>query len=104
MELMEADLDVGKIELYLHEQVKPEVAPQRIIVMVHMPHVRAWGHDPNRELVYRWIGGPLAVGDIVVCPPTPFYPQDFEGIVTSLDASHHPYKGPVKTVRPKEES
>lgn len=90
------------------EVVKPKKG-QRVIVEVYLPHVAEYGHDPSRGLVYGWPGGPLCVGDLVLCPGTSFQPGGWTGIVTSLDASGHPYKGQVRMLlgrvqRPEEES
>ena len=68
----------------------------RVLVQAHLPHVEQWNRDPNVDLVYLWPGGPLQVGDLVICPPTPLHGATFVAIVTSLDASSHPYKGPAK--------
>ena len=89
-------------EMFVYDE-EAEAAKERILVMAHLPHLKDYGHDPNRELVYRWAGGPIEVGDLVECPPTPLRPKPFTAIVTSLDASRHPYKGPVKTISKKVE-
>lgn len=73
----------------------------RVMVQVHMPHITRWVNaDPLRDLVYSWPGahGPLAVGDLVICPPSPRHCGTFTGIVTSLSAEGHPYRGPVKAL------
>jgi hypothetical protein len=78
----------------------PDEQPEaRIVVQAYLPQVATFGHDGNRDLVYQWPGGDsLKVGDIVLCPKTPRGRDDFEAMVVSLDASNHPYKGPVKSI------
>lgn len=99
---------IEDIEKWLRDQdkVKPasdvdeeeELGPRRVLVEVYLPHVKKYGRDPHMALVYRWRKGPLHVGDLVLCPPTPRHRFSFTGIVISLDASQHPYKGPVKDI------
>jgi len=76
--------------------------PQLVVVAVHLPHVVEYGlPDPNLELVYRWPGGalgPINEGDLVLCPGTRLHPKEWTGIVTSLDASNHPYSGYVRNL------
>jgi hypothetical protein len=88
--------------LELIEQQENALAPRsRVVVQAYLPHVTQYNKhfDPLRDLVYRWRGGePLAVGDLVLCPKTPLGPSDFVAIVVSLDASNHPYKGPVRSI------
>jgi len=84
----------------LMEMLEVQPATSRVIVQGHLPHVKQY--NPNfetmRDLVYSWPGGPLAVGDIVLCPKTPYGPGPFEAIVVSLDAADHPYRGPVRSI------
>lgn len=89
-------------ELIREVFVEVEHKRDRVLVQVYMPHVQKWfpKADTVRDLVYRWPGkfGPLAVGDLVVCPATKRHPKNFTGIVTSLDADSHPYRGPVRNL------
>lgn len=77
------------------EVVEPKKG-QRVIVEAYLPHVTQYGWNPNLSLVYGWPGGPLEVGDLVRCPGTDRQPSGWVAIVVNLDASGHPYKGPVK--------
>lgn len=99
----EADMAVEELILGAFEDV--DFSNERVLVQVHMPHIKKYlpKVDPLRDLVYRWPGklGPIAVGDLVICPPTPRHSGTFVGIITSLDASAHPYKGKVKNLRGK---
>lgn len=80
----------------------PQVSPQLVLVAVHLPHVLNYGlPDPNLELVYRWPGGafgPINEGDLVLCPGTAKHPENWVGIVTSLDANDNPYTGYVRNL------
>lgn len=72
---------------------------RHVVVMAETEYISiATGRVPISELTYLWPGGPLEVGDMVLCPPTPWMSAPFKAIVVSLDASDHPYKGPVKTL------
>jgi len=84
----------------LMEMLDTQPADSRVIVQAYLPHVTQYSatFDPMRDLVYSWPGGPLAVGDIVLCPKTPLGPGPFEAIVISLDGADHPYKGPLKSI------
>lgn len=42
----------------------------RITVMLDLPHLKKYGREPTRELVYG-CNFAVAVGDLVSCPPTP---------------------------------
>lgn len=67
----------------------------KVRVMAHLPHVQRWGHQPTHEMTYGWPGGPLAIGDLVACPPTPLgNGRCFVGVVTAFGDGG--YKGPVK--------
>ena len=77
------------------EVVEPKKG-QRVVVEAYLPHVQQYGWNPSASLVYGWPGGPLAVGDLVLCPGTSLQPAGWKAIVVSLDASGHPYKGPVR--------
>lgn len=91
LDLTDAGLDQALREL--NELMKR----RRVVVMASTDYISVeTGPVPVSELVYGWPGGPLAVGDVVLCPPTPWMSAPFEAIVVSLDASGHPYKGPVK--------
>ncbi len=102
MEVLELN-PVEELVAEVFEEV--DFTQDRVLVQVYMPHIRQYisGVDPMRDLVYRWPGkfGPLAIGDLVICPPSPRHKKTFVGIVTSLDASSHPYKGPCKSLRGK---
>ena len=87
---IEAAANAGVMEV-----VEPKKG-QRVIVQAYMEHVQQYGWNPNADLVYGWPGGPLAVGDLVLCPGTNLKPDGWKAIVTNLDASGHPYKGPVR--------
>lgn len=76
---------------------------QRVVVQAYLPHVTQFGWNPNNDLVYGWPGGPLEVGDLVRCPGTNLQPSGWAAIVVSLDASGHPYKGPVRMLLGKAE-
>jgi hypothetical protein len=93
-------LDTPDVETIGLEQIETSPNDERIIVLVDMPHLAEWGYDTSRELVYRYrLPDPIAVGDAVVCPPSPLSRgEEFTGIVLSLDASAHPYKGPARDV------
>lgn len=92
---VEFDEIVGRLEVLNEEDVKPK--RRRVIVVAHLPHLKEYGHEPTRELVYGCTFA-VAEGDRVLCPPTPLRPKPFEALVVSLDASGHPYKGPVKNL------
>lgn len=83
--------------------VEPKPAG-RVVVQAYLKHVKRYGHDPSLDLVYRWPGGALAVGDLVLCPKTPMGPGPFVAMVVSLNGDDHPYKGPVKTIIRKVEA
>lgn len=69
----------------------------RITVMLDLPHLKKYGREPTRELVYG-CSFKVAVGDLVSCPPTPRGKNKWTtGIVVALDGGH--YRGPVKFVR-----
>lgn len=85
----------------LQEMFDTQPADSRVVVQAYLPHLKNYFDgqiDPLRDLVYSWPGGPLAVGDIVLCPQTPRGPGPFEALVVSLDGADHPYKGPVKSI------
>lgn len=77
----------------------------RITVMLDLPHLKKYGRNPTRELVYGCTFK-VAIGDLVSCPPTPRGKNKWTtGMVVALDGGH--YKGPVKFVKkikPKPES
>jgi hypothetical protein len=84
------------------EIVEVDTSARRVVVMASTGYMNRFeGKVPVSELVYRWPGGPLAVGDMVLCPPTPWLSAPFEAMVVSLDASGHPYQGPVKSIMRK---
>lgn len=80
-------------------EVVEDTSARRVVVMASTGYMNRFeGKVPISELVYLWPGGPLAVGDMVLCPPTPWMSAPFEAIVVSLDASNHAYQGPVKSI------
>lgn len=92
------DSAVREIEVGMLEQLFDLTPDSRVIVQAYLPHVKKYGRDPNYELVYRWKGGPLKVGDLVLCPKTPMGPGPFKAIVVSLNGNEHSYTGPVKSI------
>jgi hypothetical protein len=68
----------------------------RITVLLDLPHLKQYGYDPTRELVYGCTFA-VSVGDLVSCPPTPRHGRWTTGIVVALDGGH--YRGRVKQVR-----
>lgn len=68
----------------------------RITVLLDLPHLRRYGHQPTRELVYG-CNFAVAVGDLVSCPPTPLNNTWTTGVVTALNGGG--YRGRVKYVR-----
>lgn len=89
------DKAIGELEVLLEEDLKPQ--RQRVVVLAQLDHLKDYGHNPTRELVYG-CSFPVSEGDAVICPRTPLYQHEFVGVVISLDASTHPYKGPVKNL------
>lgn len=86
---------LAQLELLFEEDLKPK--RRRVIVVAYLEHIEKYGHTPMRELVYG-CDFAVAVGDQVICPPTPMLHENFTAMVVSLDASEHPYKGPVKNL------
>lgn len=77
-------------------QTNPE-EDDHITVMLNLPHLAKYGRPTTVELVYGCTF-PVAVGDAVLCPPTPRgEPTWTTGVVVALDGRG--YKGPVKYVR-----
>lgn len=78
--------------------VEERVVPKknRITVMLDLPHLAKYGRTPTRELTYG-CNFKVAVGDLVMCPPTPLHHQWTTGMVTAL--THNGYKGRVKFVK-----
>lgn len=68
----------------------------RITVMLDLPHLKKFGREPTRELVYG-CNFKVAVGDLVSCPPTPHKSSWTTGMVVALNGNG--YRGPVKYVR-----
>lgn len=69
----------------------------RIIVMLNLPYLEDYGMP---TIIYPTYGCtfPVAIGDQVLCPPTPRGDGSWNvGIVTALNGGD--YKGPVKYVR-----
>ena len=79
----------------LDERSKPDDG--RITVLLNLPHLKSFGIDPVVTLVYG-CNFPVAVGDLVRCPPTPRYGKWTTGQVIALNGGS--YKGPVKFVKP----
>lgn len=70
---------------------------KRITVMLDLPHLKKYGREPTRELVYG-CDFRVAVGDLVSCPPTPRGKNKWTtGMVVALDGGS--YKGRVKYVK-----
>lgn len=97
---LEIDLDADIDEIIRRIlAADPEPIPaRRVLVEAYLPHVKKYGHNPTLRMVYMWRGGKLALGDLVLCPPTPLRNSAFTGVIVSLDASNHPYKGPAKHI------
>ncbi len=94
-----ATQEVAALEQLFALKHESELGPRLVVVGVHLPHVVSYGlPDANLELVYRWPGGELNVGDLVLCPGTKLHPEPWTGIVLSLDASNHPYAGYVRNL------
>jgi hypothetical protein len=92
-------LDIDATLALMEQQLIEPDPDSRIIVQAYLPHMADYGMDPMRDLVYvNGTGEQLAVGDLVLCPPTPKRSTTFEAIVVSLDGSQHPYKGPCKSI------
>ncbi|MFJ2662630.1 hypothetical protein [Arthrobacter koreensis] len=68
----------------------------RITVMLDLPHLKKYGRNPTKELVYG-CNFKVAVGDLVSCPPTPRNGKWTTGIVVALNGNG--YRGPAKNVR-----
>lgn len=69
----------------------------RIQVVVNMAHLIKFGHSPFKELTYD-ADFPVAVGDIVACPPTEKTSRWSVGMVSQVpDGSG--YTGVAKMVR-----
>lgn len=70
---------------------------KRITVMLDLPHLKKYGREPTRELVYG-CNFKVSVGDLVSCPPTPRGKNKWTtGMVVALDGGH--YRGAVKFVK-----
>lgn len=79
-----------------------EIPPgRRILVQANLPHLRNYARDPHPALSYG-CDFPVALGDTVLVPPTPKDVRWTEGLVVGLGPSD--YHGPVKAVKPKEQS
>lgn len=92
------DSIVGNLTVVdLRQATRPE--DDRITVLLDLPHLKQYGHDPTRELTYG-CNFEVKVGDQVRCPPTPFHNKWTVGLVVGLSANG--YKGPVKYVKPME--
>lgn len=77
-------------------QAKKKPRSDRIRVLVNLPHLEKYGHEPTVELVYG-CQFEVSIGDAVKCPPTPLYGKWSTGIVIALDGKG--YRGPVKQVK-----
>lgn len=64
-----------------------------VLVKVKMPHIAKYGRSVEMSLVYG-VNFPVAVGDLVRCPPTRLNSKWSTGRVTKLDPKG--YKGRVK--------
>lgn len=90
------DIVDGLVAQDLGSSTLPEDA--RILVLLDLPHLANYGRGTTAELVYGCTF-PVAVGDTVLCPPTPRGPSTWTvGVVVSLDGVTY-YTGPVKYVR-----
>lgn len=72
----------------------------RITVLVHLPHLAEFDRPTTTELVYG-CNIAVAVGDQVICPPTPRTNKPHTGVVTALDGGQ--YRGPVKYILGKKD-
>jgi hypothetical protein len=61
---------------------------QRVTVLIHHPKM------PQSSEVTYGCKFEVAVGDAVLCPPSPLWPEPFTGIVTALTGGT--YSGPIK--------
>lgn len=76
----------------------PAFEDARIVVLLELPHLAKYGRETAVELVYGCTFS-VAVGDVVLCPPTPRGPSEWTaGVVVSLDGKKL-YTGPLKYVR-----
>ena len=71
----------------------------RILVKANLQYLRNYARDPHPALSYG-CDFPVALGDTVLVPPTPKDTRLTEWTVVGLGPSD--YRGPVKSVRPKE--
>lgn len=102
----EPELDVNQhfndlVRNYAAEMAGSSPLPEdaRITVLLELPHLANYGRETTVELVYGCTFL-VAVGDVVLCPPTPRGPSTWTaGVVTALDGKG--YAGPVKYVRKK---
>lgn len=67
-----------------------------VTVRVHLPHVAKYGQAPTMALTYGCTFD-VAIGDTVLCPPTPRHPKWTKGEVIALTGSG--YRGRVKHIR-----
>lgn len=89
------DAIVGNLTLTVIDK-RAVPGKNRITVLLDLPHLEKYGHQRTRELVYG-CNFPVAVGDQVLCPPTPLYSKWTTGVITALDGRQ--YRGRVKYVR-----
>lgn len=90
--------DIVQNFMVLDERTAPEDG--RITVLLDLPHLKDYGRPTTVTLVYG-CQFPVAVGDLVRCPPTPRYSKWTTGQVVALDGGQ--YRGPVKQVKPIKE-
>jgi len=103
MSLTKPELDVDQhfkeitTGLLVDEMEAGLVSDRRITVMLHLPYLADYGMPTTIEPVYGCTF-PVAVGDMVSCPPTPRGDGTWNtGVVVALDGRG--YNGPVKYVR-----
>lgn len=77
-----------------------EARPERslITVEVDMPHLSRYGRPTTQTLTYG-ATFPVALGQIVLCPPTRLNPTWTRGRVVALDSADE-YAGRLKYVAP----
>lgn len=80
---------ISELEVIEERAMNPE---QRVVVLSPPSSYR------QTTLVYGWRGELLAIGDRVLCPPTPWLSGPYQTTVVSIVGEDHPYKGPVKYI------
>ena len=67
------------------QQQTAVTSDRRVVVRVTMPHLARYGRETVKELTYAVKGGDVAIGDIVVVPPTRLSKQWLRGRVVRFD-------------------